>query len=93
MISVFVKYFDLVEKCLSLSATFPSLQTQRSSVEHTKVCPQSTPRIQLQRRPSIRSPLVQERLVTHRPAEAEKGNGRRAGKQPRVQPVLAAMLC
>ena len=56
------------------------LQAQRSSMEHQKVRSQSTSRIQLQRRSAIRGSLVKERLVTHRPAEAQTGNGRRPGK-------------
>ena len=53
-------------------------------MEHQKVRSQSASRIQLQRRSAIRGSLVKERLVTHRPAEAQKGDGRWPGKRPNI---------
>ena len=77
-------YYTDISYRYVLTALFRLLQTQRSSMEHQKVCPQSASRIQLQRRSSVCSSLVQERLVTHRSAEAQKGDGRRTGKHRNV---------
>ncbi|CAH1395884.1 unnamed protein product [Nezara viridula] len=57
------------------------VHTQRSTLEHPEVRPQSAERVQVRRGPEAGPPMVDERLVTHGFGEAEEGACFSAGEK------------